>query len=448
MTLEWILLGVSFLLILGNGFFVAVEFSLISLDVPTVQRMVDNGDKGAEPVLKALKSLSTQLSSCQLGITLTALLTGFYLEPSLGRLLVTPLEPLLGNNEALVYSVSLTIAMIIGTALSMLIGELIPKNLSLARALPVARVLARPQLIFTMLFRPIVVGLNSFSNWILSLFGMATQEELSGARTPEELSSLVRRSAEMGTLDVRTAAFVDRTLNFSARTAADVMTPRMDMESVEADQNLNAVLAYARSTGFSRFPVTEGHADEIRGVLHIKKAIAVPKTKRSHLTAATIASDMVRVPESVNLDTLIADLREAPFQMALVVDEYGGTAGVVTLEDLVEEIVGEVADEHDRISPGVLQSAEGAWFFPAMLRPDEAMTHISGLTIDEDEAYETVGGFIMAELGRVAKVGDVVEVEHGTLEVRRIDGHRVERVKYTPDSLRSEQSQAANKEDA
>ncbi|MGO1535374.1 MAG: CNNM domain-containing protein, partial [Yaniella sp.] len=216
--MEWILLGVSFLLILGNGFFVAVEFSLISLDVPTVQRMVDNGDKGAEPVLKALKSLSTQLSSCQLGITLTALLTGFFLEPSLGRLLVTPLEPLLGDNEALVYSVSLTIAMIIGTALSMLIGELIPKNLSLARALPVARVLARPQLIFTMMFRPIVVGLNSFSNWILSLFGMATQEELSGARTPEELSSLVRRSAEMGTLDVRTAAFVDRTLNFSART--------------------------------------------------------------------------------------------------------------------------------------------------------------------------------------------------------------------------------------
>lgn len=448
MTLEWILLGVSFLLILGNGFFVAVEFSLISLDVPTVQRMVDNGDKGAEPVLKALKSLSTQLSSCQLGITLTALLTGFFLEPSLGRLLVTPLEPLLGDNEALVYSVSLTIAMIIGTALSMLVGELIPKNLSLARAMPVARVLARPQLIFTMMFRPIVVGLNSFSNWILGLFGMATQEELSGARTPEELSSLVRRSAEMGTLDVRTAAFVDRTLNFSARTAADVMTPRMDMESVEADQNLNAVLAYARSTGFSRFPVTEGHADEIRGVLHIKKAIAVPKTKRSQLTAATIASDMVRVPESVNLDTLIADLREAPFQMALVVDEYGGTAGVVTLEDLVEEIVGEVADEHDRISPGVLQSAEGAWFFPAILRPDEAMTHMPGLTIDEDEAYETVGGFIMAELGRVAKVGDVVEVEHGTLEVRRIDGHRVERVKYTPDTLRPEQSQAANKEDA
>lgn len=436
------------LLILGNGFFVAVEFSLISLDVPTVQRMVDNGDKGAKPVLKALKSLSTQLSSCQLGITLTALLTGFFLEPSLGRLLVTPLEPLLGDNEAVVYSVSLTIAMVIGTALSMLIGELIPKNLSLARAMPVARALARPQLVFTAIFRPIIAGLNNFSNWVLARFGLKAQEELSGARTPEELSSLVRRSAEMGTLDVRTAAFVDRTLKFSARTAADVMTPRMDMETVEADQSLNDVLSVARATGFSRFPVTEGHADEIRGILHIKKAIAVPKPKRSVLTAATIVSDMVRVPESVNLDTLITDLRAAPFQMALVVDEYGGTAGVVTLEDLVEEIVGEVADEHDRMTPGVLQSADGGWFFPAVLRPDEVMSQIPGLVIAEDEAYETVGGFIMAELGRVGQVGDIIEIEHGTLEIRRVDGHRVERVKYTPDDMQLGQDSSADKEQA
>ncbi len=433
--MEWLLFGVSLLLILGNGFFVAIEFSLISLDVPTVQRMVDNGDKGAKPVLKALKSLSTQLSSCQLGITLTALLTGFFLEPSLGRLLMTPLKPLTGDNEALTYSMSLTIAMIIGTGLSMLIGELIPKNLSLAKALPIARLLVRPQLVFTAVFRPIVAGLNNFSNWVLGRFGLIAQEELSGARTPEELSSLVRRSAEMGTLDTRTATFVDRTLKFSARTAADVMTPRMDMETIGADQNLNEVLAFARRTGFSRFPVTDGNADEIRGILHVKKAIAVPKSKRGQLTAGTIASDVVRVPEAVTLDTLIVELREAPFQMAVVIDEYGGTAGVVTLEDLVEEIVGEVADEHDRMTPGVLQSPQGGWVFPAVLRPDEVMAQIPGLRIEEDEAYETVGGYIMAELGRVAELGDTVNVEHGTLEVQRIDGHRIERVRYIPDDL-------------
>lgn len=446
--MEWFLLGVSMLLIVGNGFFVAVEFSLISLDVPTVQRLVDNGDKGAQPVLKALKSLSTQLSSCQLGITLTALLTGFFLEPSLGRLLMTPLELVFGENEALIYSTSLTIAMIIGTGLSMLIGELVPKNLSLAKAMPVARLLARPQLLFTAIFRPIIAGLNNFSNWVLGFFGLAAQEELSGARTPEELSSLVRRSAEMGMLDVQTATFVDRTLKFSARIAADVMTPRMDMETVDANQNLDEVLTFARETGFSRFPVTEGNADDIRGVLHIKKVIAVPKPKRHQLTAATVASAMQRVPESVNLDTLITDLREAPFQMAVVVDEYGGTAGVVTLEDLVEEIVGEVADEHDRITPGVLQSADGGWFFPAVLRPDEVMTHIPGLAIEEDEAYETVGGFIMAELGRVADVGDTVQIAHGTLEVRRVDGHRIERIKYIPDSDQLAHLTQDEKEDA
>lgn len=174
----------------------------------------------------------------------------------------------------------------------------------------------------------------------------------------------------------------------------------------------------------------------------------MPKHRRTKLSAGTIVSEMVRVPESVTLDTLINDLREAPFQMALVVDEYGGTAGIVTLEDLVEEIVGEVADEHDRITPGVLQSADGGWFFPAVMRPDEVMTHIPGLVIDEDEAYETVGGFIMAELGRVADVGDMVNVDHGTLEVRRIDGHRIERVKYVPAEETHTPQRSSRKEDA
>src|SRR5699024_2378630 len=211
-------------------------------------------------------------------------------------------EALPSDNEALTYSLSLTIAMIIGTGLSMLLGELLPYNLSLAHALAVARLVVRPQLVFTAVLRPIVAGLNNFSNWVLARFGIIAQEELSRARTPEELSSLLRRSAEMGTLDTRTATFVERTLKFSARTSADVMNPRMDMDTIEADQTLNDVLTFARRTGFSRFPVTDGNADEIRGILHIKKAIAVPKSKRGQLTAGTIAGDVVRVPEAVNLD--------------------------------------------------------------------------------------------------------------------------------------------------
>jgi len=428
---EWLLLALGLLLILGTGFFVAVEFSMIALDVPSVQRLVDEGDRGAEPLLKCLKSLSTQLSACQLGITLTTLLTGYLMEPSLGALLAGPLAAW-GLPEATASTVSLVVAMVVATLLSMLVGELIPKNLSIARSMEVGRTLARPQLVFTAVFRPVIFILNGFSNRVLHLFGMEAKEEISGARTPDELSSLVRRSAEMGTLDEKTATFVDRTLRFSDRTAADVMTPRIRMESIEADEPLDSVIDIARRTGYSRFPVIGDSPDDVRGVLHVKKAVAVPRAKRPELVAATIMSDVGRVPETVHLDQLLGELRSASLQVAMVVDEYGGTAGMVTLEDLVEEIVGEVSDEHDRVTPGVLQTASGKWYFPALMRPDEVGAQIPPLKVPEDGSYDTVGGYMMAVLGRVAEVGDSVGAEGGTLVVERMDGRRVDRLKFIP----------------
>ncbi|QCU78442.1 HlyC/CorC family transporter [Citricoccus sp. SGAir0253] len=429
--MEWLLLGLGLLLILGTGFFVAVEFSMIALDVPTVQRLVDEGDRGAEPLLRCLKSLSTQLSACQLGITLTTLLTGYLMEPSLGALLAGPLTAW-GVPAASATVVSLVVAMVVATLLSMLIGELVPKNLSIARAMQVGRALARPQLVFTAVFRPVIFVLNGFSNRVLHLFGMEAKEEISGARTPDELSSLVRRSAEMGTLDAKTATFVDRTLRFSDRTASDVMTPRIRMESIAADEPLDSVIDIARRTGYSRFPVIGESPDDVRGVLHVKKAVAVPRAKRAELVAATIMTDVGRVPETVHLDQLLGELRSASLQVAMVVDEYGGTAGMVTLEDLVEEIVGEVSDEHDRVTPGVLQTASGKWYFPGLMRPDEVGAQVTGLRVPEDGSYDTVGGYVMARLGRVAEVGDAVEADGGTLVVERMDGRRVDRVKFIP----------------
>lgn len=428
---EWLLLAVGLLLVFGTGFFVAVEFSMIALDVPTVQRLVDQGDRGAAPLLRCLKSLSTQLSACQLGITLTTLLTGYLMEPSLGALLAGPLAAL-GLDEATAATVSIVVAMTVATLASMLIGELIPKNLSIARSMGVGRALARPMLAFSLVLRPVIFILNGFSNQVLHLFGMEAKEEISGSRTPEELSSLIRRSAKMGTLDAKTAAFVDRTLRFSDRTAADVMTPRIRMESIEADDPLDSVISTARRTGYSRFPVIGDSPDDVRGVLHVKKAVAVPRAKRGELVAATIMTDVGRVPETVHLDQLLGELRAASLQVAMVVDEYGGTAGMVTLEDLVEEIVGEVSDEHDRVTPGVLQTASGKWFFPGLMRPDEIGAQITALKVPEDGSYDTVGGYIMALLGRVAEPGDVLEVEGGTLVVERMDGRRVDRVKFEP----------------
>ncbi|MCA4132212.1 hemolysin family protein [Arthrobacter sp. M4] len=429
--MEWLLLAAGLLLILGTGFFVAVEFSLVALDQASVQRAVNDGDHAAVPLLKCLKSLSTQLSSCQLGITMTTLLTGYVMEPSVGVLLEGPLEAV-GIPAAAAASTSLVIAMAFATLLSMLIGELVPKNMAIALAFPLGRALARPQLVFTTVFKPAIVVLNGFSNRVLNIFGLEAKEEISGARTPAELASLVRRSAEMGTLDPGTANFVARTLSFSHRTAADVMTPRIRVETIEAEQPVSEIIDAARRTGYSRFPVIGDSADDIRGVVHVKKAVAVPAKRREKLEAGAIMTDVLRVPETIHLDALLAELREGNLQLAVVLDEYGGTAGIATLEDLVEEIVGEVADEHDRVRPGLLQSASGDWYFPGLLRPDEVSEQIPGLVVPDDAAYETVGGFVMSQLGRIAAVGDVVEAVGGTLSVTRMDGRRIDRICFRP----------------
>jgi CBS domain containing-hemolysin-like protein len=426
---EWLLLAAGLLLILGTGFFVAVEFSLVALDRATVQRSVDAGEPGAEALLRCLKTLSTQLSSCQLGITLTTLLTGYVMEPSVGKLLEEPLRAL-GVPGAT--AVSLTVAMVFATLLSMLIGELVPKNLAIARALVVGRAVARPQLVFTAAFKPAVILFNGFANRVLGLMGIEAKEEISGARSPAELSSLVRRSAELGTLDAGTARFVSRTLRFSERTAADVMTPRIRVTTIDADEPVDAIVEAARATGHSRFPVIGDSPDDVRGVVHVKKAVAVPARKRRGVPAAAIMTDILQVPETIHLDALISQLRDGNLQLAAVLDEYGGTAGIVTLEDLVEEIVGEVADEHDRRAPGVLQSSAGDWYFPGLMRPDEVSEQVPGLRVVDSPAYETVGGYVMSALGRVAETGDSLAIGGGTLTVVRMDGRRVDRLRFTP----------------
>lgn len=429
--MEWLLLTAGLLLILGTGFFVAVEFSLVALDQSTVQRAVDDGDKAAEALLRCLKSLSTQLSSCQLGITLTTLLTGFLIEPSLGALLASPLAAL-GVPAAAAGPIALTTAMVVATLLSMLIGELVPKNMAIARSFEIGKAVAGPQLVFTAVFKPAIVVLNGFSNKVLNLFGMEAKEEISGARSPAELASLVRRSAQMGTLDEGTARFVARTLSFGQRTAADVMTPRMRVETIESEQSVADIIEAARRTGYSRFPVIGDSPDNILGVVHLKKAVSIPFRKRADIQAGAIMTDVLRVPETVHLDALILELREGNLQMAVVQDEYGGTAGVTTLEDLVEEIVGEVSDEHDRTKPGILQSADGDWHFPGLMRPDEVSERIRGLTVPDEAGYETVGGFMMAELGRIALVGDTVPVQGGTLMVDRLERRRIDRIRFIP----------------
>ncbi|MDQ1598063.1 MAG: magnesium and cobalt exporter, family, partial [Microbacteriaceae bacterium] len=387
------------------------------------------GEKRLGMTIGALKMTSTHLSSAQLGITLTTLLTGYTMEPAIGALLAGPLTAI-GLSKAVVTIVSSALAIIVATLLSMIVGELVPKNFALALPIPTAKLVIPFQVGFTRVFRPFVALLNNTANVILRAGGIEPKEELSSARTAEELRSLVRRSATEGSLDRDTATLLARTLVFSEHSAADVMTPRPRVSSVERTDSAQTVIDLTKATGYSRFPVVDDGIDDVVGIVHVKQAVAVPREKRSDVPVSALQSDALRVPETMRLDVLLGELRGRGYQMAVVVDEYGGTAGVATLEDLVEELVGEVADEHDRTLVGVVRSRD--WLtFPGMLRPDELLER-ADVVIPDEGPYETVGGFMMSELGRLPEVGDVVTVDGGEFRVERLDGRRIDRVRYTP----------------
>jgi CBS domain containing-hemolysin-like protein len=279
-------------------------------------------------------------------------------------------------------------------------------------------------------FKPAVSLLNNSANGLLRAIGIEPKEELSGARTAEELSSLVRRSALQGSLDVDTATLLNRTLLFAGHTAADAMTPRPRIASVKRTDSAQDVIMLTGSTGHSRFPVVDDDIDDIVGVVHVKQAVSVPRERRADVPAAALASTVIRVPETMKLDSLLGELRGRGYQMAIVVDEYGGTAGVVTLEDLVEELVGELDDEHDRSRAGVVKTLNSV-SFPGILRPDELKDR-AGISVPDDGPYETVAGYLMSELGRLPVVGDSVELPTGQLVVMRLDGRRIDRIRFTP----------------
>jgi CBS domain containing-hemolysin-like protein len=429
MSPEWWMFIAGMILTVGTGFFVASEFALVNLDRHDLEARQAKGETMLGPTIGALKVTSTHLSAAQLGITLTTLLAGFTLEPAFSVWL-QPLFSAWGLAEGTSRVIATIVAVAIATLLSMIIGELVPKNFALALPRQTAKLVIPFQVVFTTVFKPFVALLNGTANAVLRGIGIEPKEELSSARTADELKSLVRRSASQGSLDRDTATLLARTLAFSEHTASDVMTPRPRLAAVERTDTAETVIELARRTGYSRFPVVDDGPDDIVGVVHVKQAVAVPRERRSSVPVSALQTDALRVPETMKLDTLLGELRARSYQLAVVVDEYGGTAGVATLEDLVEELVGEVSDEHDRSRAGVVRSRD--WLtFPGALRPDELLER-AGVTVPEDGPYETVAGFLMSELGRIPAAGDTVEIEAGTFRVERMDGRRIDRVRFTP----------------
>ncbi|QCB94172.1 hemolysin family protein [Cellulomonas shaoxiangyii] len=428
MLTDWLLVGLGVLLTVGTAVFVAAEFSLVTLDPTLVEQQEGQDDARGRAVVRSLRRLSTQLSGAQVGITVTTVLLGYTTQPAVVRLLGVPLESS-GLGRAVAGAVAGALAVLLVNGFSMLFGELVPKNFAIAAPLRTARLVAPLQLGFTTALRAVIAMTNGTANALLRRVGVEPREELSGARSPAELASLVRRSAEQGTLDASTATLLTNSIDFTTLTAVDVMTDRTRMVVVRRDDDTAAdVMALARHTGHSRFPVIGDSTDDVVGLVHLRKAMAVPHDRRSEVPAAALMVEAPRVPETVRLGPLLVELRAQGLQMAVVVDEYGGTSGVVTLEDVVEELVGEVADEHDRTRSTAARRADGAWVLPGVTRPDE-LREATGLRVPDDGPYETLGGLLMARLGRIPAEGDEVVEGAVRLHVERMDGRRVERVR-------------------
>ncbi|MCX4552306.1 hemolysin family protein [Streptomyces sp. NBC_01387] len=431
MTIPLLLLGAAFLLILANGFFVAAEFGLVTVERPDAERAAAEGDRRARTVVKALRELSFQLSGTQLGITITSLVVGMLAEPALAQLLDGPIAAT-GLPEGAVSGISVILGMMLAAAVQMVIGELVPKNWAVSRPLQVARFVAGPQHRFSTAFRPVITLLNTVANRLVRALGVEPADELASARTPGELVSLARHSAEAGTLEQDTADLFVRTLSLARLTAQHVMTPRVKVSALQYSATAADVLNLTRATGLSRFPVYRERIDEIVGMVHLKDALAVAPDDRHRTSVGRVAVAPLLVPETLPVQQLLERLRtEQP--IAVVVDEYGGTAGVVTLEDIIEELVGEVRDEHDgadaarpELSPAPAEDGNPAWEADGSCRV--LTLRRIGLEVPEGP-YETVAGLVADLLGRIPVPGDRAELPGWRLSVRRVERYRAERVR-------------------
>ncbi|MGB7362684.1 MAG: hemolysin family protein [Rhodococcus sp. (in: high G+C Gram-positive bacteria)] len=424
----------------GTAIFVAAEFSLTALERSTVEAAARDGDLRSRQVQHAHKTLSFQLSGAQLGITITTLITGYIAEPVLARF-ITPVATALGASESLGDVISVVLALVIATSASMIFGELVPKNMAISNPMKVARATAGLQAGFSLAFKWAIKGLNGSANWVVRRLGIEPAEELRSARSPQELGSLVRTSAEHGSIDQRTAQLVDRSLQFGERSAEELMTPRVKIETLSATDTVADLIDTAARTGFSRFPVVAGDLDDTLGVVHIKHAFTVAAADRSSATVRSLAQRVPKVPASLDGDTVMERVRADGMQVALVVDEYGGTAGIVTMEDLIEEIVGDVRDEHDTPDVDVQRVGDG-WLCSGLLRIDEVV-EFTGYAAPEGE-YDTLGGLVLGEFARIPDAGDQVilpppsgdlESDHDYGWIARVDsmdGRRIDRILIRP----------------
>jgi CBS domain containing-hemolysin-like protein len=416
------------LLIVIHGFFVAGEFGLVAADRSRLENMAEDGDRRARSAVDALRTLSFQLSGAQLGITLTSLIVGFIAEPTIGRLLEPAVEAT-GVGEGAAFGISVALALGLATAAEMVVGELFPKNLAIARPVTTALFIATPLRFVNRLLRPLILFLNRAAEWtVRKVFKIEPQEELTQVRSLEEIEYLIRSSRQEGTLAESEFSLLARSIRLDQKTAADALVPRTSILALESTATVNDLRAKATETGHSRFPVLGKDIDEIIGVALVKDSYRFEPDERDSVGITEVMQEPLVVPESRPLGSLLLEIKRTRKHLAIVIDEYGGTAGIITLEDVLEEVVGEIEDEYDPDErPAVFTSpSEGIHVVSAMLHPDEVKEE-TGFEMP-DGSYETLGGFLFYLFDRIPTVGDHVDFEGWEFKVVAMEGRRIDRV--------------------
>jgi len=403
-----------------TGYFVAQEFGYVAADRGRLRRQAAEGDRSAARALRVTERLSFVLSGAQLGITVTALLVGYIAEPFLGDGLAA-LFGVAGVPAAVSTPISVALALVVATAVQMVFGELAPKNLAIARPEAVAKSLSRSTLLYLAVFGPVIRLFDAAAARLLRRLGIEPVGALPEGATTEDLSRIIAASKADGVLSAEMSALLDRGLGFRGRTAAEIMVPRVDVRFASATSTAADVIAML-NTGHSRFPVRGASHDEILGVISISDVISVPPAQRSSVLVGGLLSEPLMVPSSLRLPALLERLRSGRRQMACVVDEFGGFAGVVTFEDIAEELVGPIRDEDDLPEPAPVRQDDGSWLVPARWRLDE-ISDATGVELPLSDHYGTVSGLVMARLGRVARAGDSLTLDDLSVRVETINRH-------------------------
>lgn len=415
--------GVVFVvLVLATAYFVAAEFAFVATARLRMEERAREGDHRAVHALAIQRRLSFMLSGAQLGITVTSLLLGVIVEPTLARVL-RPWLTAAGMAPTAAAGVAVVVALLAATAVAMVFGELAPKNLAIGKPDAIALRLARPTAVLLRVAEAGIRLVDDASNRLLRAVGIEPAEQLDHAVTAEELAVIITESGRAGSLTATQTGLLQRVLHFRELRASDVQLPRRSVVTISADATCAQLAVMAHHSGLSRFPVVADDLDDVLGVVVAKDVLTVPYDRRDDEPVTTLLTAPLAVPESALLSPLLGELRAAHSQLALVVDEHGGVTGIVTLEDIVEELVGDIRDEYDRAVPAVRALRDGSFVVPGSWRLDECERD-TGIALPDGD-YETLSGLIMAELGRVPRVGDQVDTAAALLRVEALDGFAV-----------------------